>query len=157
MAAICLIVPELVAGFGYKFRRFWVDERSQHWIRHVLNGKMLQDDRFEKTFRMSRDSFELLHGLLGTYLRHHPALSTHISLEPYITKQDTRYRLAIPSRTRVIAYLLFVTQGLTYTNISMQLGIGITTACTCIHECTYAICQHMYPTYIRLPTAIEAA
>ena len=77
-------------------------------------------------------------------------------LEPYIKKRDTHFRLAIPSRTRVVAYLLFITQGLTYTQISMQLGIGIRTACTCIHQCTNAICQHLYPIYIRLPTAIEA-
>lgn len=83
-------------------------------------------------------------------------ISTNISLEPYIAKQDTCFRQAIPSRTRVIAYLLFVTQGSTYLSISMQLGIGVRTVCKCIHECTYAICQHMYEVYIRLPTAIEA-
>ena len=38
----------------------------------------------------------------------------------------------------------------------MQLGIGVMTACKCVHECTRAICQHMFSTYIRLPTLIEA-
>ena len=76
MGAICMIVHELAAGIGYNFRRFWVDERSHHWITHVLNRNMLRDERFEKTFRMSRKSFELLHGLLGTC--YYPVLSTHI-------------------------------------------------------------------------------
>jgi hypothetical protein len=31
---------------------------------------MLQEKQFEKTFRMSRDSFDVLHGLLGTHHNH---------------------------------------------------------------------------------------
>ena len=38
----------------------------------------------------------------------------------------------------------------------MLLGIGIATAHLCVHECTYAICTHMFSTYIRFPTAAEA-
>jgi DDE superfamily endonuclease len=38
----------------------------------------------------------------------------------------------------------------------MLLGIGIMTACKCIHECTRAICLHMYTARIRLPTPAEA-
>src|SRR5881394_1694899 len=71
-----MIIYELAAGIGYNFRRFWVDERSHHWITHVLNGNLLRDKRFEKTFRMSRKSFELLHGLLGTC--YYPVLLTHM-------------------------------------------------------------------------------
>lgn len=72
IAAIRIIVPNLVAeSVGYSFRRFWVDERSQHWITGVLSGTFLQNDRFQRTFRMSRNSFELLHGILGTYINHY--------------------------------------------------------------------------------------
>jgi hypothetical protein len=77
-------------------------------------------------------------------------------IEPYIVKRDTNWRLAVPSRTRVIAYLLYTAQGLTYTNISILLGIGKMTACECVRECTYAICRHMFSTYIRLPSPQEA-
>ena len=38
----------------------------------------------------------------------------------------------------------------------MLLGIGVMTACKCIHECTRAICLHMYSARIRLPTLAEA-
>jgi len=53
---------------GYKRRRFWVDARSNHWIRRVLDGMLLQETQFDKAFRMNRNSFETLHGFLGTYL-----------------------------------------------------------------------------------------
>jgi hypothetical protein len=79
-----------------------------------------------------------------------------LTLEPYIAKQDTRWRRAIPSRIRVIAYLLHITQGMTYRQLSHLLGIGVMTVCKCVHQCTYAICRHMFLTYIRLPTPTEA-
>ena len=81
---------------------------------------------------------------------------SNVRLEPYITKQDTYWRQAIPSQTGLFSYLLFVTQGFTYNHISMLLGIGVMTACECIHECTRAVCLHMYSTRIRLPTLVEA-
>lgn len=76
-------------------------------------------------------------------------------LEPYIAKQNTRWRQAVPSRARVIAYLLYVVQGLTYEQISWQIGIGKRTACLCVHECVYAVCRHMFSAYIRLPSPAE--
>ena len=79
-----------------------------------------------------------------------------MSLEPYIVKKDTRWRRAIPSQVRVMAYLFYVTQGMSYHQISLQLGIGVMLACTCVHQCVYAICRHMFSTYIRLPTPTEA-
>ncbi len=54
-------------GFEYNFRRFWVDARSSHWISHVMDGVLLQEEQFMKTFRMNRNSFNALHGLLGMY------------------------------------------------------------------------------------------
>src|SRR5436190_23968895 len=77
-------------------------------------------------------------------------------LEPYITKQDTHWHRAIPSQTPLFSYLLFITQGFTCNHISMLLGIGVMTACKCIHECTHAICLHMYSARIHLPTLAEA-
>ena len=62
----------------------------------------------------------------------------------------------MPSRARLIAYLLYVAQGMTYHQISMLIGIGTATACLCVHQCTYAICEHMFSAYIRFPTPAEA-
>jgi hypothetical protein len=142
-----------VQGFQYNFRRFWVDARSNHWITRVMDGRLLQEEQFVTCFRMSRNSFASLHGILGTFQDQRP---TYTLVEPYISKQDTRWRKAIPSAARVIAYLLFVMQGMTYFQISNSLGIGVMTVCKCVHECTYAINRHMFAAYIRLPTPAEA-
>jgi hypothetical protein len=44
-----------------------VDARSNHWIIGVLDVMLLQETQFDKAFRMSRNSFELLHSILGTF------------------------------------------------------------------------------------------
>ena len=54
-------------GFEYNFRRFWVDARSSHWISHVMDGVLLQEEQFTKTFHMNRNSFNAFHGFLGMY------------------------------------------------------------------------------------------
>ena len=48
--------------------RFWVDTRSSHWSCNVLDGVLLQDDEFEKTFRMTLASFLHLHDIIGISL-----------------------------------------------------------------------------------------
>ena len=48
--------------------RFWMDARSNHWITRVLDGTLLQGEEFERTFRMNRNSFHILHGILSTNL-----------------------------------------------------------------------------------------
>ena len=59
----------VVGANGFKRSpRFWVDARSNHWIRRVVDGMLLQDNQFDKAFRMNRNSFETLHGFLGMYL-----------------------------------------------------------------------------------------
>lgn len=76
-------------------------------------------------------------------------------LESYISKQDTQFRQVVPSQIHLVTYLLYVTQGMIYTQISMMIGIDVMTACKCVHQCTYAVCRHMFSTYIRLPTFVE--
>ena len=49
----------------WRRRRMWVRVCSNEWIKGTLRGLYLQDTEFEKTFRMSRNSFEQLHALLG--------------------------------------------------------------------------------------------
>ena len=46
-------------------------------------------------------------------------------------------------------------QGQNYRNISNQVGIGISTVCECVRECTMVILRHMLHRYIRLPTRQE--
>ena len=53
---------------GYNFRTFWVDARSTHWVHRVMDGGLLQERQFDQTFRMSRNSFRTLQGILGNFL-----------------------------------------------------------------------------------------
>ena len=80
---------------------------------------------------------------------------TYLLVKPYITKQDTRWQKAVPTAARLITYLLYVTQGMAYHQISLLMGFIESTICRCIHDCAYAICKHMFSTYIRLPTLAE--
>ena len=48
-----------------RIRRFWVDARSTHWITRVLDGMLLRAAQFDNIFRMDRNTFNLLHGILG--------------------------------------------------------------------------------------------
>ena len=65
------VLAAAVPAFSASIRRFWVDVRSGEWNTLFLNGIMLQGERFAKTFRMSRDSFAILHDLLGIALDNH--------------------------------------------------------------------------------------
>lgn len=47
-------------------RSCWTEARNSAWIDGVLDGSLLQGKRFEKIFRMSRESFFKLHNILGT-------------------------------------------------------------------------------------------
>ena len=49
-------------------RRCWTEARNSAWIDGVLDGSLLQGKRFEKVFRMSRESFFKLHNILGIKL-----------------------------------------------------------------------------------------
>jgi len=65
-------------------------------------------------------------------------------LEPYITLQDTKYRLATPSKVRLMAFLYHVSQGANYRSVSNQFGIRISNVSKCVHDVTFAILRHMY-------------
>ena len=85
-----------------------------------------------------------------------PVCSNFLILEPYIALQDIKYRLAISSRVRLLAFLYHVCQGSNYTVVSNQFGIGISTVSKIVHQVTYAILDHMWKVYICLPTLAEA-
>lgn len=47
--------------------RWWVAPRSHGWCQMVLNGETLQEEEFTLNFRITRNSFNHLHALLGTF------------------------------------------------------------------------------------------
>lgn len=53
-----------------KPRSCWVRSRCKDFIYGVLRDQYLQGNEFADTFRMTRNSFEQLHALLGTTLFH---------------------------------------------------------------------------------------
>ena len=104
---------------------------------------------FEKSFRMTRNSFEQLHAVLGIsgILK-----SSDSELELYIALQDTNYRPSTTSTVRLLVFLYHVCIGSNYTVVSNKFGLGISTVSKCIHEVTYPILSHMWKAYICLPT-----
>jgi hypothetical protein len=46
------VLTAAVPGFAGNARRFWVDVQSGQWNTFLLNGVVLQDAEFEKTFRI---------------------------------------------------------------------------------------------------------
>ena len=77
-----------------KGRSAWMFARSTEWVRLLIRGKdtkgrPMAAGIFEKSFRMTRNSFEQLHAVLGIsgILK-----SSDFELEPYIALQDTDYR-----------------------------------------------------------------
>ena len=63
---------ELEVALLHKSRRqrrwkAWILARCDYWITGTLNGQYLQDPEFQKTFRISHNSFEQLHALLGMF------------------------------------------------------------------------------------------
>ena len=55
----------LLALKGYSNRRWWRAPCSQHWINMVMAEETLHGGEFERTFRMTRNSFNQLHAPLG--------------------------------------------------------------------------------------------
>lgn len=47
-------------------RRWWMAPRAYGWCQMVLDGVILEEQEFKSTFRMTQNSFNQLHALLGT-------------------------------------------------------------------------------------------
>lgn len=47
----------------------WMKLRSSHWIKMVINEEILLGKEFESNFRMTRNSFDQLHAVLGNELQ----------------------------------------------------------------------------------------
>jgi len=56
---------QLLLAYTLPTRRYWVAPRTAQWRLMVLNQQTLVNNGFEQMFRMTRNSFEQLHGLLG--------------------------------------------------------------------------------------------
>lgn len=98
-----------------------IDTEKRKWIKKRIKRKKVMNtipkidlvkepgtDEFCDSLRMDFDSFQELLWLV----------------RPFITKQDTVMRLAVPARARLIATLKYLATGKSYREISIQTGIS---------------------------------
>jgi hypothetical protein len=111
-----------------QLREWYINPRSTHWRDVTLfHPQFFSNADFQRSFRMSRTSFNTLHQLL----------------QPHIQKQDTRFRKAIPSTIRLSIFLYHVCLGVGYTAISNQFAVGKSTVSKIVGEVGTAICKVM--------------
>jgi hypothetical protein len=121
-------------------REWYIIPRSQHWAETMWDPTQFSDQTFQETFRMSRTSFNHLHAIL----------------QPYIMRQDTRFRPAVPSKRRLAIFLYHTTLGVCYKAVTNQFGHGTSTISDIVGQVAEAICKHMTKRYIRFPSPDEA-
>ena len=108
-------------------------EHSSDWWHHVVNRTWTADD-WRKNFHMCKETLN------------------HIcdELAPEISRQNTRFRIAIPTRPRVAVALWRFATNVEYRTISHLFHIGISTACGVVQDVSRAIVQTLLP-IIQLP------
>lgn len=97
------------------------------------------DQEWLKNFRMRRGSFNLL----------------CVTLRPWLTRQNTKYRQAVPVDIRVAICIWRLATNLEYRSISHLFGVGISTCCSITQEVVTAINAVMKPQCIKHPSAAE--
>lgn len=123
-------------------REWYIYPRSTHWLYTLFNSprNFFIDAEFQSTFRMSRDSFEVLLARLS----------------PFIEKQSTRFREPHPPNARLTVFLYHVALGVPYTAIANQFAMGKSTVGDIVGQVSQAICQHLSKEFIRFPSTDEA-
>ena len=66
-----------------------------------------------------------------------------INIEPYITLQDTHYRLTTPSKVRLLTFLYHIALSASYTAVSHQFALRKSIVSKIVHDVTNAILTHM--------------
>ena len=122
-------------------RKWYINPRSSHWADMLFDSSLyfIECD-FQRTFRMSRTSFERLHCLL----------------RPSIERSTTRFRRPIPSNRRLAIFLYHITLGASYTVISNQFAVGRSTVSEIVATVSKAIVETLSKQYIRFPLREEA-
>ncbi|XP_022910414.2 uncharacterized protein [Onthophagus taurus] len=110
-------------------KRIWVHSINlkRQWFGeyYSLYPDLLKDDkRFFKYFHMTPLKFRQLLGML----------------EPHITRQNTRYRMAIGPEERLVVCLRFLTTGNSFTSLADNYRLGETT----VREIVYSTCEAIW-------------
>ncbi|KAK7919088.1 hypothetical protein WMY93_010372 [Mugilogobius chulae] len=123
-------------------RRFWVHPILQNRLQygefhHLIQELRLDDDRFQRYFRLSRAQFDDLLGRIGAR----------------ITRQDTNYRRSIPPAERLSICLRFLATGDSYCTIAYSFRVGISTVQAIVLEVVTAIWDCLCGEFMAVPTA----
>lgn len=94
-----------------KRKTMWVYPRPQFWFEQLLVNRY-QDRMWREHFRVSRDTFEHICGLVG----------------PQLVRQKTILRQAITEEKRVAVALWRLATGNSYRTVGLTFGIGRCTA-----------------------------
>jgi hypothetical protein len=101
---------------------FWVKPRSMAWFtRFVI--EQYEDERWVQHFRMTKSAVFRLSEMLA----------------PHISRQNTRYRLAIPVVVRVACTLFKLAQGASLTIFSELFAVGTSTVSSILHSTVRAV------------------
>lgn len=76
-------------------------------------------------------------------------------LRPWLIRQNTKYRQAVPGEARVGICIWRLATNLEYRSISHLFGVGLSTCCLITQQVVTAINLVLKPKYIRLPTTPE--
>ncbi|XP_035986731.1 putative nuclease HARBI1 [Fundulus heteroclitus] len=120
-------------------RTVWTREWSEHWWLYIVR-ETFNPQQWIENFRMSYRTFQWLCE----------------SLRPYISKAETRMRRPIPVEQKVGAVLWFLGTTSDYRTIAHLFGISRASLCIFVKDVCEAICYHLTPQFVKLPTDIEA-
>ena len=116
-------------------RTLWSKKRSECWWDVVVEGSFEEGD-WIKNFRMSHRTFCFLCQ----------------ELEPYLVREDTRFRQAISVRKRVAVALWRLATNADYRTIGHLFGISKGSICVILDEFCTIMAEVMLPRYIKIPT-----
>ena len=118
----------------FSLRTVWVRPRSADWWDNIVNGEWTEND-WRENLRMSKETFDYTCREIG----------------PFIRRNDTRFRRAIPVDRRVAIALWRLATNIEYRTLSHIFACGRSTVCEIVHEVCQAIVHFLMTEYIRIP------
>ncbi len=116
-------------------RKVWCKVRSENWWHMIVKGNF-EEDEWIQNFRMSKGTFE----------------SLCKEVHPFMYKQDTQMRKAIPVDKRVAVALWRLATNCDYRTIGHLFGIAKSTVCEIVAEFCFVINRYFMSKYISIPT-----
>uniref|UniRef100_A0A3B3T7F3 Zgc:194221 n=1 Tax=Paramormyrops kingsleyae TaxID=1676925 RepID=A0A3B3T7F3_9TELE len=137
-----------VVAFGVALLYMRRRRRRSVWVHQILHARQqlgeyhrlvqelrLDDDRFQRYFRLDRDQFDNLLSKVG----------------PQIARHDTNYRRAIEPAER-LAICLFLATGDSYRTIAFSYRVGVSTVAGIVGEVARAIWDALVQEVMPVPT-----